>query len=249
MGALIVALFILGCVVVKGPMKWVLLVLTVFSILLALGRNCMWLTNFMIDHMPMYSKFRTVESILVIAEFTMPLLGALALQKVVSLKPSDAMERYGRKVLWSFGAVLLICLAGIVSPSLFGAALTDADRLVDAQIAEGITAQAQQQGWDPAPALQVMTIDNPRIYQAVEHLRHSMVRSDALRSFIVVALGLGLILLYFRGKLSMAVTVALAGVVICGDLFMVNKRYLNTDSFVPRQYVVNERFAPTPPIK
>ncbi|MCM1348010.1 MAG: YfhO family protein [Firmicutes bacterium] len=245
-GALIVALFLLGCVVVKGPMKWVLILLTLFSILLALGRNCMWLTNFMIDHMPMYSKFRTVESILVIAEFTMPLLGALALQKVLEVKPAEAWERYGRKVMACFGVVLVVCLAGIVAPSMFGSAVTAADKDTDVRFAQTIMADAEQNGYDPSQALQVFTTENPRIYHAIEQLRYSMVQSDSLRSFIIVALGLGLLLLYFRGKLSVPVVVTCVGIVICGDLFMVNKRYLNSASFVPRQYVVTERFAPTP---
>ena len=82
-GAVICALFLLGCIIVKGPIKWMLIALTLLSIFLALGRNCMWLTDLFIDYMPMYSKFRAVESILVIAEFTMPLLAVMALQKLI----------------------------------------------------------------------------------------------------------------------------------------------------------------------
>lgn len=245
-GALIVALFLLGCFIVKGPMKWVLLILTLFSILLALGRNFMWLTDMMIDHMPMYSKFRTVESILVIAEFTMPLLAALALQKIVSLPVEEAWKRYKRPVIGCFGAVLVVCLAGIMWPGIFGAAVTEADRQTDARIAEGLTMQAQQDGFDAGQVLQVLTIENPRIYNAVVSLRHSMVQSDSLRSFFVVALGLGLILLYMRGRMTMPVVVAGVGIIICGDLFMVNKRYLNTDSFVPRRLLTTTQFQPTP---
>ena len=245
-GALIVALFLLGCVIVKGPMKWALLILTIFSLLLALGRNCMWLTDFMIDYMPMYSKFRTVESILVIAEFTMPLLAALALQKIFEISPEECWERYKKPLLWSFGAVLVICLAGIASPSVFGSAITSADKETDARIAESITMQAQQGGFDPSQALQVLTINNPRIYQAVETLRYSMVRADSLRSFLVVALGLGFLLLYFRRKATMNLAIIVIAVIICGDLYLVNKRYLNTDSFVPRRFVTTDRFAPTP---
>ncbi|MDE6100686.1 MAG: hypothetical protein K2G01_06540, partial [Paramuribaculum sp.] len=244
-GALIVALFILGCVIVKGPLKWVLLVLTIFSILLALGRNFMILTDFMIDYIPMYSKFRTVESILVIAEFTMPLLAALALQKLLELPVDEAWNRYRRPMLWSFGAVLVICLAGIAAPGVFGSGVTSADRETDARIAEGLSAQAQQGGFDATQILQVLTIENPRIYNAVEQLRFSMVRSDSLRSFIVVALGLGFLLLYFRRRLSTPVMLGAVGLIICGDLYMVNKRYLNTHSFVPRRYVSTERFAPS----
>ena len=246
-GALIVALFLLGCVIVKGPMKWALLILTIFSILLALGRNFMWFTDLMIDYVPMYSKFRTVESILVIAEFTMPLLAALALQKLVSLPVKEAYSRFKVPVFVSFGVVLVVCLAGLAAPSVFGAAVTDVDRTADANIAEGLTLQAQQSGgFDADAVLQVLTLDNPRIYSAVESLRHSMVQTDSLRSFFIVALGLGLIFLYLRGRMTLPVLVVSVGLIVCGDLYLVNKRYLNTNSFVPRRLIATTQFPPTP---
>lgn len=245
-GALIVALFIAGLFIVKGPLKWALLILTLLSILLALGRNFMALTDWFIDYMPLYSKFRTVESILVIAEFTMPLLAALALQKMLSGNPKEVWAKYRKPICWSFGAVLAVCLAGIMFPGIFGSAVTAADRETDMRIGEALTMQAQQGGFDAAEVLQVMSLNNPRIYQTIENLRHSMVQADSLRSFLVVALGFIFLLLYYRGKLSMPVVAAVIGVVICGDLYLVNKRYLNTESFVPKQYMLTEQFAPTP---
>lgn len=245
-GALIVALFIAGLFIVKGPLKWALLILTLLSILLALGRNFMALTDWFIDYMPLYSKFRTVESILVIAEFTMPLLAAMALQKMLSGNPKEVWAKYRKPICWSFGAVLAVCLAGIMFPGIFGSAVTAADRETDMRIGEALTMQAQQGGFDAAEVLQVMSLNNPRIYQTIENLRHSMVQADSLRSFLVVALGFIFLLLYYRGKLSMPVVAAVIGVVICGDLYLVNKRYLNTESFVPKQYMLTEQFAPTP---
>ena len=76
-------LFVLGCFIVKGPMKWALLGGTVFSVLLSWGKNFMGLTDFFIDYVPMYNKFRAVSSILVIAEFTIPLLAMLTLKQIV----------------------------------------------------------------------------------------------------------------------------------------------------------------------
>lgn len=245
-GALIVALFIAGLFIVKGPLKWALLILTLLSILLALGRNFMALTDWFIDYMPLYSKFRTVESVLVIAEFTMPLLAAMALQKMLSGNPKEVWAKYRKPICWSFGAVLAVCLAGIMFPGIFGSAVTAADRETDMRIGEALTMQAQQGGFDAAEVLQVMSLNNPRIYQTIENLRHSMVQADSLRSFLVVALGFIFLLLYYRGKLSMPVAAAVIGVVICGDLYLVNKRYLNTESFVPKQYMLTEQFAPTP---
>ncbi|MDE7410817.1 MAG: YfhO family protein [Paramuribaculum sp.] len=204
-GALIFALFLLGCVVVKGPVKWALLVMTILSILLALGRNCMWLTDFMLDVMPMYNKFRTPESILVIAEFTMPLLAMLGLQKLFAAPVGQVWNEYRRPVLVSFGITLVLCLAGIVLPSVYGAPLSDPEI---------------QAGYAGSAA-----------YPAIEALRHAMVADDAMRSFLITAAGFGVLLLYFRNKMSMAVAVACIGVVVAGDLYMVGKRYVDHESF------------------
>ena len=83
-GAFVLMLFVLGCFIVKGPMKWALLAATVLSVLLSWGKNFMGFTDFFIDYVPMYAKFRTVASILVIAEFTIPLLAMMALREVLS---------------------------------------------------------------------------------------------------------------------------------------------------------------------
>lgn len=241
-GALICALFLLGCVVVRGPLKWALVVLTVLSVLLALGRNCMWLTNLMIDYMPMYSKFRTVESILVIAEFTMPLLAVMALQQVLCTgDASEAWKQYRKPVLWSFGIVLGLCLVGIIFPQLYGSLISENDRAMDAQFAQYLLSQGAD-----AQLVQMFSLNNPRIYAAVESVRSGMVESDAMRSFMIVGAGFGLLLLYFFKKLNVGVVAVLTGVVVCGDLFMVNKRYLNTDSFVPRRLASGPMFVPTP---
>ncbi|MCM1484535.1 MAG: YfhO family protein [Muribaculaceae bacterium] len=236
-GALVLALFFLGCAIVKGPLKWALVILTVLSILLALGRHFMALTDLMIDYMPMYSKFRTVESILVIAEFTIPLLAAMALQQIFSTKASDAWERYHSPFLWSFGITLGLCLIGILAPGLYGDTVVERDRQIAAMISQSIAAQGAD-----AETIRFFSLDNPRIYAAVESLRSAMVRSDAMRSFIIVAAGFGVLLLYFRRKLSAAVAVALAGVIVLADLFTVNKRYLDTESFLPRRLAQGEPF-------
>lgn len=227
-GALIVALFLLGCVIVKGPAKWVLLALTVLSIGLAWGRHMMWLTDLFINYVPMYSKFRTVESILVVAEFTMPLLAMMALQKILTAK-TPSWQEYGKPLLWSFGIVLGFCLLGIIAPGFYGSAISENDRMISSMITEQLTSQ----GYDAQTAAQ-FSLDNPSIYSAVTTLRHSMVQADSMRSFLCVGAGLAVILLYFRRRLNLAVTAAVTGVLVLCDLFMVNKRYLDHESFVPR---------------
>lgn len=236
-GALIVALFLLGCAVVKGPVKWALVVLTILSILLAWGRHFMGLTNLMIDNMPMYSKFRAVESILVIAEFTMPLLAAMTLEKIFTSDAAEFWKENRKSILWSFGIVLAICLAAIIMPFIFGDAVVERDRMY----ADYITQSLQANGADAA-TLQYFSLSNPRIYAAVEGLRHSMIEQDAMRSFLVTAAGFGVLLLYFMGKLKAGVSVGVIGAIVLCDLYVINKRYVDSESFVPRQLARGEMF-------
>ncbi|MBO4944835.1 MAG: YfhO family protein [Muribaculaceae bacterium] len=226
-GAVIFALFLLGCFVVRGPVKWALLILTLFSILLALGRNCMWLTDLMIDYMPMYSKFRTVESILVIAEFTMPLLGMMALQQILTADREKAWQLYGKKLCWCFGVVMAVCLAAVIIPSVFGPTVTDADRSTDAYIQEMLMSQGatQQQAYS-------LSLANPQIFSAVSHLRESMITADGMRSFLIVGFGFILLFLYLRRKLTGSIAAGLLCLLVLGDLYLADKRYLNTDSFI-----------------
>lgn len=239
-GALICALFLLGCIIVKGPVKWMLLILTAFSILLALGRNCMWITDLMIDYMPMYSRFRTVESILVIAEFTMPLLAMMALQRFLSASPEEAWTKYRKPLGISFGFCLIICAGGIIFPDIFGSPIADADRRTDAYLSAALAAQGASA--DQAAAL---SLSNPSVYNAVVSLRHSMVESDSLRSFIIIGLGFIILALYSRRKLSLGVAAFAITVITGADLYQVNKRYLSGEAFVPRLVAGPEPFTPS----
>lgn len=223
-GALIFVLFILSLFVVKGPVKWALLFATVLSILLSWGHNFMGLTDFFIDHFPMYNKFRTVSSILVIAEFTMPLLAVLALKEMFTQE--DFFKKYDKLLYGVFGACALLCVFFALSPSFFGGAPNDADAMRFMQATGG---QA--------------TIDQfPSIASAVETIRHSLVSNDAWRSLLIIVLGFALIMVYRYNKLNAMVTgLAIAAIVLI-DMYSVNKRYLNADRFVDRDEVPETTF-------
>ncbi|MBE6317420.1 MAG: hypothetical protein E7081_00365 [Bacteroidales bacterium] len=216
-GAIICALFLLGCFIVKGPIKWTLIALTLLSILLALGRNCMWFTDLFIDYVPMYSKFRTVESILVIAQFTMPLLALLAIKQL--FEAEKPWQRYRKAIIASFGVTLLICFMGIMSPTIFGSLTGEAD--YEANIKS----------------------QYPQIFMVIEQVRASMVASDCLRSLMFIAATLIVIILFGTNKLSPKVSAAIIGALVLCDLYTVDKRYLNHDSFVTPELSVNDPFA------
>ncbi|WP_303744798.1 YfhO family protein, partial [uncultured Duncaniella sp.] len=238
-GALIFALFLLGCIIVKGPLKWALVALTVFSIVLAWGRHAMTFTDIMLSVVPMYSKFRTVESILVIAEFTMPLLAVMALQLL--LVTEGAYARYRKAFFWSFGITLGLCVIGWLAPGMFGSAISDNDRMIDGYIMSSLV----QQGYDNSTARQ-FSLSNPAIYSAVESLRYGLVSADALRSLLIAGIGGAFIMLFMTGRMRAVWTVAAVGVLVLADLYSINKRYLSHDSFAPKQLTVGTPIAKTP---
>lgn len=217
-GAFVLFLFVLGCFIVKGPLKWALVGATFFSIVLAWGKNFMPLTDFFIDFIPMYSKFRAVSSILVIAEFTIPLLAIFALKRILDepgLLKTDR-KAFGISFLLTGGVALLIAVA---PGSLQGS-------FVPAQEAQMLQNAVNQQ-MIPANEL-------PGIFANLQEVRGALVSADAWRSFFIIAAGCLLLWLYAAGKLRSAVTVAGIALLCIGDMWSINKRYLNDSQFVPR---------------
>jgi len=216
-GALICALFLLSCVVVKGPLKWTLLVATILSIMLAWGKNFMGLTDWFIDYFPMYNKFRTVSSILVVAEITMPLLAVLALKEMFSQE--NFFKNHKQALFWTFGITALFCLLGMLCPSIFGTGMNDQET----QMFNGYVNAGQLSRGD------LGGIDN-----TLQTVRNSMVSADSLRSLAIVVIGFVLLLLYCKKKLSATVAAVTLSALVLVDLFAINKRYLSEESFVEK---------------
>lgn len=205
-GALIFFLFVLGCFIVRTPLKWALLAVTLLTIMLSWGKNMMWLTDWFIDYFPMYNRFRTVSSILVVAEFCMPLLAVLALKKIFD-DPS-ILSREKRWFYLSGGIVAGIALLAALAPGLFDTFLKDYEREA-----------AGQPGY-------------AELFAGIAEARQAVFTADAWRSFIIVALGFAVLWLLCQKKLNPTVAMIALVVILVGDMYPVNKRYLNSDNFV-----------------
>ena len=211
-GAFVMMLFVLSLFIVKGPMKWALLAVTVLSILLSWGKYFMPLTNVFIDYVPMYAKFRTVSSILVIAEFTIPLLAMMGLKAIV-----DDPTLLGRKMRWvyvSFGLTGGLCLLFALMPTAFFDFNSVADRM---QLSQYVS----QEYLGPM-------LDN------IAKVRAAVFTADCWRSFWVIVIGLVILLVYKFGKLKTPVMAGALLVLCLVDLWTVNKRYLNDSMFVDK---------------
>ena len=234
-GVVVFALFLLGCFIVKGPLKWAMLASTVVSVLLSLGYNAEWLTDWMIYNFPMYNKFRAVESILVVAEFAMPLLAVLALAHLAEAG-SDAWKEYRRPLTVSFGFPALIAAAAAFFPSLFGSAINENDRSGAEMLQQQVADYAARSGYGDdqiAPILYQYSLSNPDNIEAVTELRHGMVRADGWRSLLFLALAAATIGLFISRKIRIGLTAGAIGALITADLYTTDKRYVSHSSFGP----------------
>ncbi len=211
-GAFVLMLFILGLFIVKGPIKWALLAATILSILLSWGHNFMPFTNFFLDYIPMYSKFRTVASILVIAEFTIPLLAMMALKKIVD--EPDLLTKKAKFVYISFGLTGGIALLFALMPTLF--------------FSDFISNQ-ELEAFKSIPAEYLSPLESN-----LRSIRESIFTADCWRSFWIIVIGTLLLFLYKFKKLKAEYMVGAIAILCLIDMWQVNKRYLNDEMFVEK---------------
>ncbi len=212
-GAFVLFLFILACFIVKGPMKWALLTATVLSILLSWGKNFMPLTNFFIDYIPLYDKFRAVSSILVIAEFTIPLLAILGLSKV--LKEHSFLSSYKKEFYISLGLTAGFAFLFAVVPTLFFSNYSSPQEL-----------QALQQAIPNEHLIPLL--------DSLKEMRLLLLTNDAWRSFFIIIIGALTLVLHQKQKIKAPLTLFIISILCLGDLWTINKRYLNDSQFVSK---------------
>jgi len=213
-GAIMIFLFFLGLIIVQGPLKWWLMTATLLSVMLAWGHNFMAFTDFFLNYIPGYNKFRAVTMILVIAEFTIPLLGILAVKEVCD-KPDDR-KRHFKGLQLAFGITAGIALIFSLFPGMFLDFIGNKDKYYQQQY--------QLPDW---------------LMQAIRDDRLRMLRMDAIRSLVFITLSAGIVLTLLFNKLKKEYAFMVLTVFILADMFSVNKRYLNNDSFTSKSRVDN----------
>ena len=212
-GAFVLMLFVLGLIIVKGPLKWALLAVTILSILLSWGRNFMPFTDFFLDYIPMYAKFRTVASILVIAEFTIPLLGMLALKQWLT-DDQQPIAKSLKPLFLAFALTGGVAVLFALMPKLF--------------FSEFIS-NSEMQAMSQIPADQLAPL-----LQNLTEMRVAVFTADCWRSFWIIVMGTACMLLYKYKKLRAEWLVGLLTVLCLVDMWQVNKRYLNDEMFVSK---------------
>ncbi|HLN54106.1 MAG TPA: YfhO family protein [Lentimicrobium sp.] len=223
LGAIIAFLFILGLFITKGNLRWWLLVITVLSIMLSWGKNFMPLTNFFLDNVPAYNKFRAVSMILVIANFAIPLLAVLALQALID---NPEKLKHNKKPLWiSFGVTAGLAFLFYLLPDTFFSFLSDAEN----------AGFQQQRGSLDSSQLQNFNLAVQNLVQA----RIDIFKADTLRSFLLILAMGGLVLAFILKKLKKEYFIIAFGILILIDMIPVASRYLNKDDFQNKSKVSN----------
>ena len=211
-GAFVLVLAILALFIVEGAVKWALFAVSVLAVMLAWGHNFNLMTDLFIDYVPGYNKFRTVSSILVIVEFTVPLLAALCIRKII--RTNNFMDKYGSIFYVVAGFCAFVCLLGWIAPSIFGNPFSQSE-----------LEQINQAGLMSQPAY-------AQALAAVSDARLSLVSSDSFRSFFFIVIGVVIVLLYVKGIfVNRAMFVCCLTLLAIVDLYPLNKRYVNSENF------------------
>jgi hypothetical protein len=226
-GAFVVFLFVFGLFVVKNELRWILLIATILSIMLAWGKNMMWFTDFFLDHFPAYNKFRAVSMILVIAELTMALLAFMALSEI--LKKPDVIKENKKGFYISLGLTAGLSLLFYLFPDMFFSFFSQNE----------IAQFAGYQQKNPGQALEIQSfMDN------LKAVRIAVFKSDTIRSLIFIILGAGLLWVYSLKKIPKTAFLVVLGLIIAIDIIPVDKRYFGNDNY-ERKRKVQVPYQPT----
>ncbi|WP_134089475.1 YfhO family protein [Olivibacter sp. XZL3] len=225
-GAAVIFLFVLGLFVVQSRIKWWILSATLLSIVLSWGRHFSFVSDLFFDYFPLYNKFRAVESTLVVASFLVPILAIIAIDEII--RKGKAIEKLDKKIIYSLAIVGGISLLVWVLPDLFFSFQASNHQ----QLIQSISQQMQDNGF--AQSLGRALIED----------RTDLARSDAFRSLLFILLTAGTVWLLAKGKLTAKTAIVVVGIIILIDLWGVDRRYLNKDSFVEKERLEQSFFKP-----
>ncbi len=218
LGAVIIFLFVLGLFYLKGPLKWGFITAVVLSVMLAWGKNFEFFTDFFINYVPGYNKFRAVSMTLVIAEFLIPAIAFLGMTKWY--QNPDLLKVKSRPFYWALGATAGLLAILYVMPGAFLDFLSETDKAI-IQSAEGSGNELRNH------------------FAQVVEIRKGIFRDDVVRSLLFVLLTASAVGLYVSGKMNKPIFVALLAVLIVTDMWPVNKRYFDNSAFVAKRQIEN----------
>ncbi|WP_410005073.1 YfhO family protein [Aequorivita nionensis] len=209
-GAIIIFLAVLALFLLRGRLKWWAVSAFVLTLLLSWGKNFSGLTEFFIDYVPLYDKFRAVSSIQVIIELILPILAIVGLHQFFN--QFEREEEKKKALLWSTGIVGGLTIIFI----LFKSSLFDFASPYDSYFRDEMG----------LPFL-----------EAIREDRMSLFTSDAIRSLIFVVFTAAVLWFFMKGKLKKGFAIVALSLLVIVDLVGVDRRYVNEDAFVQAKLV------------
>ena len=224
-GVVIFLLALIGFVVVRHPLRWALLTISLLGILMAWGKYLPGFNTFLFTHLPMYNKFRAPSMTMVIPEFTLPLMAVLSLQYIFYRERSrEILKENFRKILYAVGGLMALLIIMYVMISYSSP--------LDNEISAGVSRMAKSDEIGRA------------VIAGLRADRQSMFGGQLVRTFVFAALVIGLLYLYIRNVLKPIVAVILLGVISIIDLLVIDKDFLNEDHYSSADEITAQSFTP-----
>jgi len=225
-GVIICLLALIAFIVIKTPLRWGLLAVSVLGIMMAWGKYLPGFNSFLFEHLPFYNKFRAPSMAMVITQFTVPIIAVLGLQQLLYRENSRGLLKADfKKILYTVGGLFVLLLIMYMAMSYSSP--------IDNEIASGISQQAKSDEIGRA------------VIAGMKEDRRNLFGAQILRAFGFALLLIGLLFLYIR-KLIKPLVVAISLVVITTiDLLVVDKGYLNNENFVSPEELSSENFVPS----
>lgn len=225
-GVIICLLALIGFVIVKKPVRWALLAVTVLSILMAWGKYFEGFNIFLFEHLPLLNKFRAPSMTLVIAEFTLPFMAVLGMQQILFLdKSRELLQADFKKILYATGGLFALLILMYL--------MMDYNTAIDKQIIAGYT---DKNGSDEFGRI---------IVDGMKADRRAMFGGQILRTLAFAALVTGILYLYIKNKIKPLIVSVVLGLICITDLLVVDKGYLNDDNFESADAITAQNFTPT----
>ena len=227
LGAAAVFLAALGIALARGRNKWWIVAVSVLMLLLAWGRNLMWFTELAFDLLPGYNKFRTVSMALVVVQWAVPLLGALALMRL--WRGEIPRQRLLRALAWAAGVTGGLCLLlAVAGSAFFDFGRAESTGMMTEQFRQLFEANNMQdylqRGMDAEMGIATGN--------AMAAERASMMQADAWRSLLMILLAAGGVALFALRRINKYVLTALLAAVMLLDLVPVDLRFISHDNFI-----------------
>ena len=231
LGAAVLFLAVLGALLVRGRNRWWIVAVCAVMLLLAWGRNFMAFTELAFKLLPGYDKFRTVSMTLVVVQWAVPLLGAMALMRL--WRGDVPRKRLLRALAWAGGVTGGLCLLlAVAGGSLFDFGRGESTVLMTDQFHQLFQSNGMQEYIDRGMDVEM----GEAIGAAMAADRAAMMQADAWRSLLMIALAAGGVALFAFGRIRRGGLVALLGGVVLLDLVPVDLRFLSSEDFVsPRR--------------